>query len=64
MLENMDELEAEILRLRYGLTPTGEGMTLKAIGESLGMSREMVRQIEKQAIRKLQEAFLKSYGEG
>lgn len=63
MLEGMDELEAEILRLRYGLNSSGEGLTLKAIGENLGMSREMVRQIEKQAIRRLQDAFLRSYGE-
>ncbi len=63
LLEEMDEQEAEILRLRYGLNGEGEGMTLKAIGERLGLSREMVRQIEKQSIAKLKGCFLRSYKE-
>lgn len=53
----IDELggrEAEILRLRYGLTPGGEPLTLNEIGRKLGITRERVRQIEERAIRKLQ----------
>jgi len=63
LLEDMDEVEAEILRLRYGLKGDGEGMTLKAIGEMMGISREMVRQIEKNSISRLKGIFLRSYGE-
>lgn len=54
LLEVMDEREATILRLRYGL---GEGcsepMTLKEIGRIVGLTRERVRQIEHETLRKL-----------
>ncbi|MEZ5987701.1 MAG: sigma-70 family RNA polymerase sigma factor [Planctomycetota bacterium] len=64
LLQDMDEEESEVLRMRFGLTTgDGEGMTLKAIGETLGLTREKVRQIEKRALGKLQEFFLEEYGE-
>ena len=69
LLEEMDEVEAEVLRLRFGLEPSPgkkpgiEGMTLKAIGQMMGMTREKVRQIEKRALKKLQSFFLREYGE-
>lgn len=54
LLEVIDERDATILRLRYGL---GEGhpdpMTLKEIGKIVGLTRERVRQIEQDALRKL-----------
>jgi RNA polymerase primary sigma factor len=54
LLENMDERESTVLRLRYGLD--GEDpMTLKEIGERLGLTRERVRQIESEALGKLGE---------
>jgi RNA polymerase primary sigma factor len=52
LLSAVDEREADILRMRYGLTD-GEPMTLSAIGEKLGLTRERVRQIEKESLRKL-----------
>jgi len=54
LLDEIDEREAEILRLRYGLDGDGP-MTLKNIGKKIGLTRERVRQIEKEALDKLNE---------
>jgi len=53
LLESMDDREAAILRLRYGLDDGLEPMTLRSIGEIVGLTRERVRQIEREALRKL-----------
>ncbi len=52
LLEQIDPREAEILRLRYGLEED-EPMTLKDIGKKVGLTRERVRQIEHEALRRL-----------
>lgn len=52
LLEAIDEREARVLRLRFGLDGK-EPQTLKQIGEEIGLTRERVRQIEVQALRKL-----------
>ena len=52
LLEAIDDREAKILRLRYGLDGN-EPLTLKEIGTHVGLTRERVRQIEIEALRKL-----------
>ena len=52
LLAAIDERDAKILRMRYGLD-SGDPMTLKEIGEKVNLSRERVRQIENEALKKL-----------
>ncbi|MEM8884711.1 MAG: sigma-70 family RNA polymerase sigma factor [Planctomycetota bacterium] len=55
LLGSVPEREALILRLRFGLGPAPkEPMTLKEIGARIGLTRERVRQIEAEALRRLQ----------
>lgn len=52
LLDAIDEREAKILRLRFGLDGA-EPLTLKQIACEIGISRERVRQIADEALRKL-----------
>ena len=57
LLESIDERDARVIRLRFGL----EGqppLTLKEIGREVGLTRERVRQIEMEALRRLQSQLM------
>ncbi len=53
LLDAIDERDARVLRLRFGLEGQ-EPLTLKQIGHEVGLTRERVRQIEVDALRRLQ----------
>lgn len=52
VLSNLDRKKAQILRMRYGLDGQAP-MTLKEIGEHINLTKERVRQIEKETLAKL-----------
>jgi RNA polymerase primary sigma factor len=49
----LPEREQEVLKLRYGMDGDEEPRSLDEIGRRLGLTRERVRQIEAQALRRL-----------
>ena len=52
VLTTLSAREANILRLRFGLV-NGRAYTLKEVGLKFGLTRERIRQIESQALRRL-----------
>ncbi|MFQ5593244.1 MAG: RNA polymerase sigma factor RpoD/SigA [Anaerolineae bacterium] len=52
MLHSLTPREERILRMRYGLGGT-KRHTLKQVGKKFGLTRERIRQIEQEALRKL-----------
>jgi RNA polymerase primary sigma factor len=61
LLEMMSEKEKMVLGRRFGLQG-GRPQTLAELAEKLGVSRERVRQVEEQALRKLKK-FIKLHQE-
>ena len=52
ILDTLTDREAEVLRMRFGMYD-GRTHTLEEVGQSFGVTRERIRQIENKAIRKL-----------
>jgi RNA polymerase nonessential primary-like sigma factor len=52
LLEQLPELQGQVLRMRYGIED-GEPMSLTAIGRHLGISRDRVRNLERDGLANL-----------
>jgi len=51
-MSELTQQQQDVIRLRYGLED-GKPLTLSKIGDILSISRERVRQIEREALTKL-----------
>ena len=58
VLHSIDQREAEIIRLRFGLNGKSP-LTLNQVGAAVGLSRERVRQLERKALADIMEAVSK-----
>jgi RNA polymerase primary sigma factor len=58
IIQTLPPREARILKLRYGLVD-GKSRTLGEVGRKMGVTRERVRQIESQALRRLRQPKLR-----
>ena len=54
LLDEIESRQADVLRLRFGLDGQ-DPLTLKEIGKKLGLTRERVRQLQKEALAQLNE---------
>ena len=55
MLGDLDDKERQVLVMRFGLDGK-EPHTLKEVGDTIGLSRERIRQIETHALKKLKQS--------
>ena len=53
VLDQLNERERAVIRMRFGLLDDESDRTLEEIGKELNVTRERVRQIESSAIKKL-----------
>ena len=60
MKKCLNERECRVIRLRFGMED-GHCMTLEEIGRELGVTRERIRQIESDALRKLKASMKRQH---
>jgi RNA polymerase primary sigma factor len=60
-LGSLEDREATVIRMRFGLDCYNP-MTLREVGENLGLTRERVRQLESHALQKLMHALAETSG--
>ncbi|MEC7598928.1 MAG: sigma factor-like helix-turn-helix DNA-binding protein, partial [Planctomycetota bacterium] len=53
-LNKLDAREQVIIHARYALGDTSKSQTFQSLADSLGVSKERVRQLERRAVKKLQ----------
>ncbi len=68
VLQTLSPREEKVIKLRFGLSGTGEERTLEEVGQKFNVTRERIRQIEAKALRKLRHPsrarVLKAFLEG
>jgi RNA polymerase primary sigma factor len=62
-ISQLEDREATVIRMRFGLEPYSP-MTLREIGENLGLTRERVRQLESLALARLVDTLVPHDPEG
>jgi RNA polymerase primary sigma factor len=55
VIAELKESEQRVLNLRFGLNDSSGGRTLEEVGQQLGITRERVRQIERNALTRISE---------
>lgn len=62
LLSSIDDRAGKVLKMRFGLDGN-DPMTLKEIGEKIGLTRERIRQIERDALLRISDAITRQEGD-